>query len=776
MLYQLKITMRNLQRDKFYSAINIGGLAISLAAVFLIFLWVRDELSFNQDFKNAERIYQIDYSTPLSLAPFVEQNIHEIEQASRTCSWFDLGVLTYEEEKFTLTDVYAADPSFFSVFGINFIQGNPAKPFVDNHSLILTKSLAYRIFQDEDPVGKSILSNTYGMLYVTAVIPDMPQNSSLQCKAILPLSFYTEVVATNFASGEDWGNWYFTTYTLIADGVDAKLLSDKISRAIWAQQNPGEEYDTEFWMKFSMLRFTTMHLYSSDGTPTGIKNVRLFSLATFVLLLIAAINYVNLLTARLVKRTKEAGIRKVFGSGRMGLFLQMMQESSVMFVSALVVTTVLIYMLLPFYNELTGKQFQFDIFSPEIWLIYISLFIVVSLLAGLYPAVMISKFKPVNFFSKQSSMSQKSFLRKGLVVIQFVFSAGLLLMMMVISAQLKFMRDRNPGYTKENIFYVRLNQIKNDSYVTVKNELLQHTAIVDVTATRMRINDSGWGYGNEWATKNGLKQFGTFLYWGDHNMLDFFGISLFDGQNFKSDDKQFGNVIINREMAEKLEWDYNVGRTIPVFNNQREIIGEINSFNFQNLHQPIGPMVVFYLLEDVEFLYIKTAPGRTGEAIATVENIWKRYNDGYPFEFHFLDDEFARMYQSDIRSGKLFTAFAFIAIFISCLGLFGLVTFTAESKTKEIGVRKILGASVNDIVLMLSKEFLILIVVAMLIAFPLTYYWLEKMLQDYAYRIEIGWWMFAVAGGIICVLTLFTVGFQALKAATANPVDAIKSE
>jgi len=519
-----------------------------------------------------------------------------------------------------------------------------------------------------------------------------------------------------------------------------------------------------------------MHLYSSDGTPTGIKNVRLFSLATFFLLLIAAINYVNLVTARLVKRTKEAGIRKVHGSGRMGLFMQMMQESGVMFVLALVVATILIYTLLPFYNGLTGKQFHFDILSPEIWLIYIALFIAVSLLVGLYPAVIISKFKPVSFFSKQSSMPQKSFLRKGLVVMQFVFSAGLLLMMVVIGAQLKYMRDRNPGYTKENIFYVRLNQIKNDSYVTVKNELLKQTAIADVTATRMRINDSGWGYGDEWATKDGPKRFSTFLYWGDNNMLDFFDIPVFSGKNFSSDDRQFNSVIINREMAGMLGWDDMVGRTIPLFNNHREIIGEINNFNFQSLHRPIEPMAIFYLLDDIEYLYVKTASGRTGEAIAAVENIWKRHNDGYPFEICFLDEEFARMYQSDIRSGKLFTAFAIIAVFISCLGLFGLVTFTAESKTKEIGIRKIFGASVANIVIMLSKEFLILVGIAMIIAFPLAYFWLERMLQDYAYRIEISWWMFAMAGGFIAVLTVLTVGWQAVKVATSNPVEAIKIE
>jgi len=777
MFYHLKITLRNMRHDKFYSAINIGGLAISLAAVILTFLWVRDELNFNRGFRNAGCIYQLGYGSPLSLSPFIEQNIPEVEQVCRTCSRFDLGVLNYGDDKFTLTDVCAADSSFFSVFGINFIQGNPTKPFEDIYSLVITKSLAYRIFKDEDPVGKIIQSDTYGMLHVTAVIPDMPQNSSLKYKAILPLSFYTEVVNPVFPTGEDWGNWYFNTYAMVADGVDTKMLGDKISRAAWAMLFPNEKYKTETWLKWSMLRFTTMHLYSSDGAPTGIKNVRLFSIVTFVLLLIAAINYVNLVTARLIKRTKEAYIRKILGSGRTGLFRLMLLESSVMFVTALCIATLLIWILLPVYNELTGKQFHLDILSPEIWITYIVLFIIITLLAGIYPAVSMSKFKPAGFLNVHSSTTGKSFLRKGLVVIQFIFSAGLVFMMVVLGAQLKYMHDKDLGFTKDNIFYVRTHQIKDDRYVTAKNELLRQSVIADVTATRMQINDSGWPIVREWACKDGTKQFGTNAFWGDYNLLDFFGISLVSGQKFTSNSSPYGSYIINREMAEKLGWENIVGQTIPLFNdNQREIIGEVTNFNFQSLHQPIAPMTIFYSLDDIEYLYVKTVPGRTREAIAAVENIWKRYNNSYPFEVNFLDEDFNRIYQSDIRTGKLFTTFAIIAILISCLGLFGLVTYTAESKTKEIGIRKVLGGSVGSIVTMLSKEFLILVGIALVIAFPLTYYWLDKMLQDYAYRIAIGWQMFALAGMITIALTLLTVGWKAIKAATANPVKAIKTE
>ncbi len=775
MFYHLKIAIRNLRRESLYSAINISGLAVSLAVCILIFLWVRDELSFNRVFRNADRIYQIDNSSPKSLAPLVAQKIPEVQYVCRIYNRFDLGVLSYNDEKLTIPEACLVDSSFFSVFSFEIIQGNPQKPFKDKHSLVLTESAARHIFKNEEAVGKLVKSDTYGTLHVTAVIADMPQNSSIQYKAILPFSFLPEVNPDTGTRETDWSNWYFTTYAMVAEDIDIHALNDKINRVVWAETSPDEAYNPDGWLQFSMLPVTTMHLYQSDGTPTGMKNVRLFSIAALVLLLIAAINYVNLVTARIVKRTKEAGLRKILGSGKIGLFMQMMQESCIIFVLAMMLATVLIFLLLPFYNELIGKQLRFDILSSSIWLLYLALFISVILLAAVYPAVMLSSFKPAGLIDSHSSVSGKSFFRKVLVVTQFVFSTGLIVMTTVLGAQLNYMRTKNPGYTSENILYVRMHHIASH-YSTVKNELLQQSAISGITATKLPINNAGWGLSGDRLCKDGVRQFIVYAIWGDYNILDFFDISFIKGNKFTSEDNQFNGIVVNNKLAEQLGWDDVLGKSIPLFSSEKMIVGEVKDFNFQSLHHEIGPTAVFYLLENLDYLYVKTAPGRTAEALATMENIWNRYNDGYPFEYRFLDEEFGRVYQADIRTGKLFSAFALIAILISCLGLFGLVTYTAEAKTREIGIRKVLGASVTGIVKMLSKEFLILVGIAMLIAFPLAYYWLDKMLQDYAYRINISWWMFALVAIITLTLTLLTVSWKAIKAATANPAKAIKSE
>ncbi len=776
MFYNLKIMFRNLYRDGLYSIINIAGLAVSLAICILIILWVRDELSINRNFKNADRICTFGRNSPGNLAPFIEQNIPEVLHTCRVFSRLDLGVLSSGDEKFTESEICLVDSSFFSVFDPGFIKGDPALLFKDKYSVILSESLAKTLFNGEDPIGKSIQSDKYGIMHVTAVMADFPQNSSLQYRMILPFTLYPDVAAKiGYSDGKDWSNWYFTTYGLLAENVDLKALRDKMDRMVWKEVIPEEAYVPGTWLSIPIQSLTTLGLYDSEGAPSGIKNVRLFSAAAFILLLIAAINYVNLVTARLTKRAKEASIRKILGSGRIKLFLQMMYESGLVFVLSVILATILIFLLLPFYNELTDKQLQLELFSPSVLLIYLILAVVIILGTGIYPAFMLSSFKAGNLSGSATSVHGKSYVRKILVTVQFVFSIGLILITIGLGSQLNYLRQKDPGYTQENIFVTRMYNMQ-EHYSTVKNELLQQGTIPDVTATNIPVNDVWWNISRKWQCKDESKEFGTAVLSGDYNLLDFFNIKLLSGRKFTLEDHPHGGYIVNKQMAEKLGWPQVVGRTIPLYSDEEsEIVGETDDFNFRNFHSKIGPIVISYS-QGGDYLYVKSAPGKSREAIAAVETIWKRYNEGYPFDYQFMDEEFDQMYKSDIRTGNLFNAFSLIAVFISCLGLFGLVTYTAETKTKEIGIRKVLGASVGNIVRMLSNEFLILIGIAMLIAFPVAYYWLDKMLQDYAYRISVGWWIFATAALIIIALTLLTVVWQAVKAATANPVNSIKSE
>ncbi|MDR3060824.1 MAG: ABC transporter permease [Dysgonamonadaceae bacterium] len=774
MFYNLKIAIRNLRHNGLYSFINIFGLAISLTACILITLWVMDELNRNKFLKNADQIYELNHSSPGKLGPLIERKIPEVIHVCRILNNVDPGILSSGATKFTETKVCLADTSFFSLFSFNIVESNSGKIFEDKHSAVISESLSMRIFNTKESIGKTIQSDTYGIFHITAVMEDAPKNSTLQYEIILPFSLYPDVARKiSYNENEDWGNFYFSTYVMIAEAVNPKITGEKISRTAWNEAYPDERYSPGCYLDFSMRQLTTSHLYAGDGSPTGIKDVRLFSIAAFLLLLIAAINYVNLVTARQVKKSKEINIRRTLGSSRLKLFGQIMSEALLTFIIALLSATILLYLLLPFYNNLTGKQLSPDFFSPEIWIIYLSLVGIVVLLAGFYPAFKLSSLKFARLSNFQSGKHERSFFRKILVVFQFVLSSGLIVCTIVLGYQLDYMKEKDPGYTRENIFVLPLHHMQ-EHHPVVKEELTKQAAIADVTFTTSLINNVRWNVVREQQCKDGLKKFPTSVLIGDYNMIDFFNIPIRSGRKFTMEDHPLRGFIINKRMADELGWDDFIGRTIPLFSeNQTRIIGEISDFNFKSFHQEISPMVIIYGPEHVDHIYVKSCAGKEKQAIAAVEKIWKRYNEGYPFEYQFLDESFDKMYKSDIRTGNLFNSFAVIAIFVSCLGLFGLVTHTAETKTKEIGIRKILGASVSNIVNMLSKEFLILVGIAMFIAFPLAWYWLDRMLQDYAYRISISWWMFALAGLITIVLTLLTVGWQAIKAATANPVQSI---
>jgi putative ABC transport system permease protein len=435
----------------------------------------------------------------------------------------------------------------------------------------------------------------------------------------------------------------------------------------------------------------------------------------------------------------------------------------------------LIYGLLPFYNELTGKEFVFDFSAPEIWMTYLGLFVVVSVSAGIYPALKLISFQSTGLGSFHESMRSKFVLRKILIVVQFMFSMIFIIIAIAINMQLRFMKDKDPGYAKENIFSIPLRNM-TDHYDAVKQELSQENSIADITATNQQINLLQWTVSTSWEGENGeKKRFSAGVLWGDYNLLDFFDISIFEGKGFSPNDKPLAGLILNKKAWEQLDFENPIGELFDLFSDDMRIIGKIDDFHFSSLHEEIDALSVMYNPVEINYLYIKTIPGKTQQAITATEKVWKRYNDGYPFEYQFLDEDFDILYKADIQKEKLFNVFTIIAIFISCLGLFGLVTHTAETKTKEIGIRKVYGASIKNIIEMLSKEFLILVGIAMLIAFPVAYFWADTMLQDYAYRINISWWMFALAAGVTIVLTLLTVGIQALRAAVADPVKSISS-
>ena len=775
--YHFKIIWRNLRNSKFYTAINIGGLSVALAVCILISLWVKDEMGYDRHYKNGGHIYRVltfnkgssEYwlTSPAPMASFMQTDISQIEKYCRIGSYYGNRCNYLDDGNTKIRDfsILAVDTSFFGMFDVVLTSGDMHEPLPDDLSLIISESKAKLFFGNDDPIGKQLKTPFDFSFHVTGVMKDIPENTS-NCPDIL-VRF--DVQQRTFEGNgkwklieEDWGSYMYETYFMLATGSDTETIANKMA-----------EKSNDSNRNYRLQPLHEMHLYNLAGQPEGIKNVYIFSIIAILILVIACINHVNLVTARASKRTREIGVRKIIGAGKANILGQFMGETALMLVFSMLIATVLIYLLLPFYNDLAGKNMQFNLFDGSIIQAYSVIGIVALLLAGLYPAFTLASFRPLDAFNNGTRGSGKGLLRKVLVVVQFAFSAALIVATIVTASQLRYMQNMNPGYDKENVFTVGLQGESMGQNRIMVERLSSEPAIAGVSASSFYEMIAPGSRSDIWKDKN--NQSPNFA-WAmvDHGFFPLMNIPIVEGTNFRDGEDMHKRGTIMNETAARLigGGESVIGMNLSYGGGDTEVVGVVKDFNYDNLHVEIKPLIINCVTEYEPNLYVKTAAGKTSQAIAAVETVWKEYNADYDFSYRFLDDSFDTMYKSDLRTGMLFNIFAFIAILISCLGLFGLVTYTAETKTKEIGIRKVLGASVVN---MLSKEFLLLVGIAMLIAFPVAYYLLNKMLQDYAYRIDISWWMFAVAALITIVLTLFTVGFQAIKAAMANPVEAIKS-
>jgi ABC-type antimicrobial peptide transport system permease subunit len=779
MFYNLKIILRNLRRNGLYSTINISGLAVSLAVYILISLWVKDELSFDRFINHGDRIYRVlshnkasnDYwaTTPAPMAAFMQTGIPQIEEYCRIGNYHNrCNYLDCENTKFRNYFMLAVDTSFFDMFDVTLISGDLQNPLPDDLSLIISETKAKQFFGNEDPVGKALKTPFDFYFTVRGVMEDMPENSSVRADILVRFDVQQRTFPGNgpwTQIEEDWGSYWYQTFFKLSVGSDPEIVAALMS----------EKRESNSDLRLQALY--EIHLYNLAGEPEGIKNVYLFSVIAILILVIACINHVNLVTARANKRGKEICIRKIVGAKKLNLFGQLIAETAVMLIVAMLVATALIMLLIPYFNDLSGKNLHFD-FNPSIIVIYLTAGIVTLLLAGLYPAFTLTSFRPTDAFLKNIKGKGGKTFQKILVVTQFASSVALIVATVAIVSQLRYMQNMNPGYNKENVLTTALHGASASQYRTIIERLSSEPAIVGASASmldKMMVHGSR---NDVWRDKDGNSpNFAWALV--DPEFLSLMEIPIVEGRHFSEvGETMFQRGIILNETAAKLigGGESVIGMILPFAGGDSEIIGVVKDFNFSSLHEEIQPLVLNCIVEWQPNLYVKTASGKAQQAISAVEKVWKEYNADYDFEYTFIDENFDRLYKSDVRNGQLFTIFAVIAIMISCLGLFGLVTYTAESKTKEIGIRKVHGASVVSVITMLSKEFLILVGIAILIAFPPAYYWLDRLLQDYAYRITIGWWMFALSGMITLALTLATVGWKAIKAATANPVEAIKGE
>ena len=788
----LKTSWRSLLKNKTTSIINITGLAVGMTAAVLIFLWVQNEMSFDNYHKDADNLYRLTTNlkaqgwiwetTPLLLADAVKKDIPEVEKTARLYSG-DMPIFNFNNNLSYEKSCAYVDDEWFKMFHYNFIQGNAAAFANDENSIILTASEAKKYFGNRNALGTVIHVDSMNYV-VKGIINDAPANSSFQYTAFIPLGNLLKNAARK-ANDEQWDNANYITFIELRAGANTSLVSKKITSVL--QVNSG---DNDHESSITLEPLKNMHfetdLQSSSFVSGNISTVYIFSVLGMLLLLIACINYVNLTTAKESLRAKEVSIRKIVGANRAHLFNQFLAEALLVSCIALMATLALIHFCLPAFNSITNKNFQLPFTSPNFWKVVGLTLLAAFVLNSIYPAIVLSSFKPLNVFRGFTFLKLKdSFLRKGLVTLQFTISVILIAGTIVIYKQMQFIQQTNPGYNKSqvlithvppNIDFNKKNEIVNE----IKQDLLTQSSIQNVSLANQSIVNIGsystgsadW-IGRDTAFNPKIAQLST-----DANFVNTMQLQMKEGRWFEQgNEADKNNVVLNEEAIKELKIPQPyIGQRFVWKGKTGQIIGIVKDFKFHSLHDKTGPLVAFQNPAWYNTFMIRISPNGASRSIAALNKTWEKFLPGSPHEYNFLDDAFNELYKADQQSSTLILAFAIIAVAISCLGLFGLATFTAENRSKEIGIRKVLGASVSSITQLLTKDFLKLVIVAIIIASPIAWFAMNKWLQDFAYRINISWWMFAAAGLFAVVIALITISFQAVRAAIANPVKSLRTE
>ena len=783
----LKIAWRSLLKNRFYSLINGAGLTIGLGVGILILLWVQDELSFDQFHKQADNIYKLENrvgtgssqqiwtSTAAPIGILGKKELPGVKDAVRLSYNSQYILFTYKDKVFNENNSLFTDPNLFSVFDFGLIKGDNQRPFVDDNSIILTETTAKKYFGDEDPIGKILSANDKASFMVTGVILDLPKNSSIQGDMFLPISRLFKNMYSRRQDGMNSDNdfhWYnYSTYLLLQPGQAIGSLPEKLRNI--HLRNKADDTDVAYLLQ----PLSKMHLYRSDGANEGIETVRMFIIIALLILGIACINYVNLSTARSMLRSKEVSMRKIVGAARTQLFLQFLIETTILFLLATVSALILVYLLMPVYNQIAGKNLVIDFTSYQIWQV-IGLTIVGTLIASsIYPALLLSSMDPLRALQgKVSGKINEALFRKTLVVVQFSVSVMLIAGTFIISNQLSYIRSKELGYDKAHVLSFPMYSIAKH-YDAVKADLLSKPGVSGVTRASSNIVQIGSQTGdNEWDGKETGETLMLRPMSIDQDFIPFFKMELVQGANFSGSVADSLHFILNETAVKAARIKDPIGKKFRLWNKNGTIIGVVKDFHFESMKTKIEPAIFSYTPSDMNRIYIKTTGENAAKTTAAAEVSWKQYNGQFPFGYAFLDDTFNDMYKSEKQTGLLFNIFASIAVFISCLGLFGLAAYTAQIRNREIGVRKVLGSSVAGIIGLLAKDFMKMVLIGILIAVPVAWYAMDKWLQDFAYKIDIQWHVFAMSGFLALLVALLTVSYQSVKAALVNPVKSLKSE
>ncbi len=784
----IKIALRNIKKQKGYSFINISGLAVGMACFILMLLWVQDETSWDRSFKDSDSLYRVicvkqlqnlEYNAskaPNALSTILKNEYGEIIESTRYCGGWLSWVVRFEDKIFENDLLGTADPSFFKVFPFPFLKGDPETALVKKNSIVLTESMAKKYFGKKDPMGK-IIKVERAELSVTGIIKDIPHNSSLQFDYIFPLA------NMEYLWSEDLESWTrdarFNTFVQLRKDCSISGFFQKISGVV------KRHYDKSNIIKTWLQPVKDIHLksnFADDEMNIGkgsIKVVYIFSLTAFLILLIACINFMNLSTARSGGRGKEVGMRKVAGADRLDIVKQFFGESLFLCFLALFLAVILTYLLLPAFNDISGKYLKLDI-AGDIKIIFFltAVTLLTGIISGSYPAVYISSFQPVKVLKSSvlTKGSKRSITRKFLVVTQFVFTIILIFGTIVIYNQLSFIKNKDLGFDKDSVLFFSGSSWFGRNFETVKNELLSNPDILFVSKSRPPDKLVGITTEVDWAGKNPNENFQMFQAIVDYDYLNLFKMDMTEGRFFSKDfPSDTSNYILNETAVTLMGIKDPIGKQFILNEKPGIIIGVIRDFHCSSLHNEMKP-ILFRMRRGNWYVSVKYNSENLAQVISFLKAKWKKDIPDRPFTYKFLDESIHSSYGNEQKISSIFRYFTLLAVFLSCLGLFGLASYTAEQRTKEIGIRKTLGASVPGIVFLLSKEFIKWVIAANIVAWPLAWFSMTVWLDNFAYKIEINAWMFLISGGAALFIVLASVGYQTFKAAKANPVKSLKYE
>lgn len=789
--YILRITFRSFKRYKSTFFINLIGLSTAFACAILIFLWVNDEKHFDKFHKNDKQLYQVmeNHALPEGIATqpwtpdlFGRALVGELPEVKMSTTVMPANIMgnfsITSGDKKTKAAGQFADVDFFNVFSFNLIQGNPSEVLKAKNSVVISQKLAQALFGSvENAVGKTIDWEILRFKYpavVTGVFDKVPENSSLQFDFTLTLDSWfdlSEVVGRKV----QWGNHGPCTYLVLDMGTDISQLNAKIDASY--KSKIGQTNISMFAIPFSS-QYLNGRFENGKQDGGRISYVKLFTLIAFFILLIAGINYMNLSTARATRRFKEIGVKKVVGSGRISLAFQFVAESVILSFFALILSILMVWVFLPQFNQITGKHLHFE-FNQPYMLILFGATLLLAVITALYPSIYLSGFSPFQSLKgKQTNSPAELWARKGLVVFQFAISVVLISSVLVVSKQVGFIQHKNLGYNRDNLIYFNKEggiAQQEDAFFAEAKKI---DGVVNISSMGGNIQGSmSTTYGVNWEGKPADASLKFEVVAVNYQAIETMEMEMADGRSFS---QNFGNeedkIIFNQEAIAQMGIRDPIGKTVRFWGKDRQIIGVVKNFNFESFHQKIGPLIFYINPKNTLQTVARIQAGHEKQVLAELGKLYSKFNPGFTFDYHFLDTAFQAQYESENRVAVLSRYFAVLGILISCLGLFGLAAFAAEQRLKEIGIRKVNGARISEVMQMLNAEFLIWVFVAFGVATPVAWYILSKWLEGFAYKTTLSWWFFALAGFITLGIALITVSWQSWKAATRNPVEALRYE